>query len=85
MKVTIDKAGRLVIPAALRERLGLEPGAELELTVEDLSLRLTRSVPGPQVERVGRRLVVRPTVAPESLPRVDVAALIDEERDRWPV
>lgn len=74
-----------MIPAALRERLGLEAGTELELTVEDLSLRLTRSVPGPLVQRVGRRLVVRPTVAPSSLPRVDVAALIDEERDRWPV
>jgi AbrB family looped-hinge helix DNA binding protein len=85
MKVPIDKAGRVVIPAQLRERLGLEAGTELELTVDDLSLRLTRSVPGPTVERVGRRLVVRPTVPRDQLPVIDVAAAIEEERDRWPI
>lgn len=85
MKITIDKAGRVVIPAPLRERLGLEAGTELDVSVEDLSLRLTRSVAGPTVERVGRRLVVRPSVAADQLPEVDVAALIDEERDRWPI
>lgn len=31
MKVTIDAAGRLVIPKQVRARLGLEAGAELEL------------------------------------------------------
>ena len=29
MRTTIDKAGRVVIPAALRERAGLTPGSEL--------------------------------------------------------
>jgi AbrB family looped-hinge helix DNA binding protein len=82
---TIDKAGRVVIPAALRERLGLEPGTELEITLDDLALRIRRSVPGPTLERRDERLVVRPRVAPDKLPAVDVAALVDDERDRWPV
>lgn len=34
MEVTIDKYGRIVIPKPVRERLGLESGAALELTVE---------------------------------------------------
>ena len=82
---TIDKAGRVVILALLREKLGLKPGTELVLTVEDLSLRLTRNVPAPTIVRVGRRLVVRPTASADRLARVDVAALIEDERDRWPL
>ena len=85
MKISIDKAGRIVIPVAVREKLGLDAGTELELSVDDLGLRLTRSVPGPRLERVAGRRVVRPTVARKNLPRVDVAALIEQERDRWPV
>jgi AbrB family looped-hinge helix DNA binding protein len=34
MEVTIDNYGRIVIPKPLRERLGLDPGAALQLTVE---------------------------------------------------
>lgn len=35
MKTTIDRAGRLVIPKALRQRLGLEGGEELEVRERD--------------------------------------------------
>jgi AbrB family looped-hinge helix DNA binding protein len=30
MKITIDKAGRIVVPKPVRERLGLRPDMELE-------------------------------------------------------
>ena len=30
MKLRIDKSGRILIPKILRERLGLEPGMEIE-------------------------------------------------------
>jgi hypothetical protein len=33
---------------------------------------------------VGRRLVARPTAHSQNRPVVDVAALIEEERNRWP-
>jgi AbrB family looped-hinge helix DNA binding protein len=84
MKATIDKAGRVVIPAPLRERAGLVPGTELEVTLDDSGLRLERTAPPPRLVKVGRRLVARPTAPTQSRPDIDIAALVEEERNRWP-
>jgi AbrB family looped-hinge helix DNA binding protein len=84
MRATIDKAGRVVIPAAARDRLGLTPGTTLAVTVDETGLRLERVAPGPQLVRMGKRLVARPTVTPDARPVVDVASLVEEERNRWP-
>jgi AbrB family looped-hinge helix DNA binding protein len=84
MRTTIDKAGRVVIPSALRERAGLTPGTLLDISVDDGGVRLTPVAPGPRLVRVGRRLVARPTAQADARPAVDVAALIEEERNRWP-
>ena len=84
MRTTIDKAGRVVIPASVRERAGLAPGTTLEVSVDETGIRLERVAPGPRVMKVGRRLVARPTVAAENRPSIDVATLIEEERNRWP-
>ena len=84
MRTTIDKAGRVVIPAPLRERAGLTAGTAIEITLDDSALRLERVAPGPRLVRAGRRLVARPTASPSTRPAVNVAALIEEERSRWP-
>ena len=84
MRTTIDKAGRVVIPLAVRERAGLSPGTSLEVTVDELGIRLERVAAGPRLVKVGRRLVARPTVAADVRPSIDVAALVEEERNRWP-
>ena len=84
MIATIDKAGRVVIPAALRERAGFWPGAEVEITADDLGVRIERHAAGPKLVRMGRRLVARPTVKPDARPVLDVASLIEDERNRWP-
>jgi AbrB family looped-hinge helix DNA binding protein len=76
MKTSIDRAGRVVIPASIRERAGLVAGAEIEVTLEDAGVRLQRVAAGPRLVKVGRRLVARPTS--DSRPLVDVAALIEE-------
>jgi AbrB family looped-hinge helix DNA binding protein len=83
MMITIDKAGRVVIPASVRERLGITPGAMLEITVDDTGIHLQRVAPGPRLVRVGKRLIARPT-ATSDRPVIDVAALVEEERNRWP-
>jgi hypothetical protein len=41
-------------------------------------------VPGPKLIRVGKRLVARPTVPPARRSSIDFAALVAEERARWP-
>lgn len=84
MKTSIDKAGRVVIPAAIRERAGLVAGSDLEVTVDEMGVRLERVASGPRLVKVGRRTVARPTGSPEGRPTVDVAALVEEERNRWP-
>jgi len=84
MRTTIDKAGRVVIPAAVRTQAGLRPGAKLDVVVDEGSIRLMRAVPRPKLVRVGKRLVARPTTDPKRLPPIDVAAFIEEERNRWP-
>ena len=84
MRTTIDKAGRVVIPAGIRERAGLVAGSEIEITEDDLGIRLQRVAAGPRLVKIGRRLVARPTVSVDARPTIDIATLIEEERNRWP-
>ena len=84
MRTTIDKAGRLVIPAPIRERAGLNPGTVIEISLDDTGIRLERIAEGPRLVRVGKRLVARPTVGADHRPAVDIAGLVEEERSRWP-
>ncbi|MEM1332183.1 MAG: AbrB/MazE/SpoVT family DNA-binding domain-containing protein [Actinomycetota bacterium] len=51
MVVTVDRAGRVVIPKEVRERLALTPDVELDVIVEGDSVRLQ------PVRRPGRRIV----------------------------
>ncbi|HET7697122.1 MAG TPA: AbrB/MazE/SpoVT family DNA-binding domain-containing protein [Vicinamibacterales bacterium] len=84
MRTTIDKAGRVVIPAPIRGRAGLTPGTALEVTADEAGIRIERVAAGPKLVRIGKRLVARPTVGADERPAVDIAALIEDERNRWP-
>jgi len=84
MRTTIDKAGRVVIPAAIRERVGLLPGSELEVTEDDRGIRLERVAPGPRFVKIGKRTVARPTAPADTRPIIDIATLVEDERNRWP-
>ena len=74
----------MVIPAPIREKAGLGPGAEIEVTADDAGVRLERVAPGPRLVKIGRRRVARPTVSADTRPQVDIAAIVEDERNRWP-
>lgn len=75
MMVTIDRAGRVVIPKDVRERLSIEPDSELELDADADGIRLT-PVRGPT------RGVVEVDGWP-SLEAVDRHVITDADVQRW--
>lgn len=76
MRSTIDKAGRLVIPKPLRDRLGLRPG-EVEVTADGNALRV-EAIAGKAIEeRLGRLVIPRSGVAIDD---DDVRALRDADQ-----
>jgi AbrB family looped-hinge helix DNA binding protein len=56
MRTTIDKAGRLVIPKALRDSLGLLPG-EVEVAADGAALRV-EPIATDELAEEGGRLVI---------------------------
>lgn len=76
MRSTIDKAGRLVIPKPLRERLGLLPG-EVELVADGAALRVEPVARG-NLAREQDRLVI--SGAGTALDDDTVRALRDADR-----
>lgn len=75
MMVSIDRAGRVVIPKDVRDRLDLDPGAMLEVTIEGRDLRLS------PVRRRGRAIIEVdgwPVIEP-----VDGVSVSDGDVQRW--
>ena len=76
--LTIDSAGRIVLPSAVRRALNLSAGSRLRLDVVAQRIELT---PAPDTDAEllvvpGRRTVLRPNGK-----RSDAAALVRAERD----
>jgi AbrB family looped-hinge helix DNA binding protein len=77
MRTTIDKAGRLVIPRALRDRIGLVGGGEVELELVGSAVRI-EPVSGSDLKDVAGLLVIPATGTP--LTGDLVRELIDADR-----
>lgn len=76
----IDNFGRVVIPKAIRDNLGLEPGTEVALSEEGGGVTLRPARQGLFLKRKGNVLVLaggRPTGD-----MTDIIRKVREERDR---
>jgi AbrB family looped-hinge helix DNA binding protein len=62
MRTTIDGAGRIVVPKAIREELALYGGQELEVTAVDGRIEIEVPLVPMHMERRGRVLVAVPDV-----------------------
>jgi len=69
MRSTIDKAGRVVIPAAIRARAGLRPGMPLEVVLEGNAICLQPRIPAPKIVREGRPVRRPPDPGRQGPPR----------------
>jgi AbrB family looped-hinge helix DNA binding protein len=78
MITTIDQAGRIVIPKALRERAGLLPGVPLRVELDGAGIRIEVE-PGQGLETAGRFLVIPESGSPLVDETVD-ALRRDEQR-----
>jgi len=64
MDLRIDKAGRIVVPKPLRERLGFKPGTELEAIEQPEGVLLKRVEQRPSMVKVDGLWVHQGTAEP---------------------
>jgi AbrB family looped-hinge helix DNA binding protein len=73
----VDTTGRVVLPASVRRRLNLTPGARLQVRVVAGHIELVpEPAGGPALSRTGGRLVLAATGKP-----FDAAAAVRSERE----
>jgi AbrB family looped-hinge helix DNA binding protein len=72
MRTTIDQAGRIVVPKALRDQLGLRGGQEVDIVARDGRLEV-ETAPTPM--RLEKRGQVTVAVPDRTLPPLTAAAV----------
>ncbi|WP_300007833.1 AbrB/MazE/SpoVT family DNA-binding domain-containing protein [Pseudonocardia sp.] len=80
MKLTIDAAGRVVIPKQVRDRLGLTAGSELELDELGDHVELRPAGRDVWIDRSDGRPVARAAADAPRLTADDVRTLVDRQR-----
>jgi AbrB family looped-hinge helix DNA binding protein len=80
MEVSVDRAGRIVVPKALRDALQLKPGTRLEIRQEDGRLVLASPAVPMRLVRKGKGLVVQPGKPLPTLRAAQVRAVLESGR-----
>ncbi|MDH5540174.1 MAG: AbrB/MazE/SpoVT family DNA-binding domain-containing protein [Rhizobacter sp.] len=80
--ILVSSKGQIVLPAALRRRLGLGAGTRLELLEEDdgLKLRIVRSVPKADLAALAGMVRAPKRGAPRRLQDFDPASMLARAR-----
>jgi AbrB family looped-hinge helix DNA binding protein len=82
VKITIDRAGRVVVPKPMREQLGLMPGQEIEIRVRDGKILEIEPISVPMhVERRGRVAVIVPDEPVPVMTADEVREVMERQRD----
>ncbi len=77
MQATVDQVGRIVVPKALRDRLGLIAGSIVDISLYGDGLHVA---PGGRTARLERRDGVLVAVSDTLITDEDVADLVDSTR-----
>jgi AbrB family looped-hinge helix DNA binding protein len=80
MRSTIDKAGRIIVPKAMRDELGLTGGAEVEIGLIDGRIEIAPVASHIRLERKRGRLVAASDREMPVLTSDDVRALLEKLR-----
>lgn len=80
MRTTIDRAGRVVVPKAVRDTLGLVDGTPLEIQIRDGAVVLEPPTTTVKLVRRGRGVVAEPTRKLPRLTAEQVRATLEASR-----
>ena len=80
LRVTIDEAGRIVLPKDVRDELAIKPGDKLMVSIHGISITLTPNKEISGLVRRGKALVFS-TVGDDSLSREAVDGILAETHD----
>jgi AbrB family looped-hinge helix DNA binding protein len=80
MKTAIDAAGRVIVPKALRDQLGLSAGRELEIRARDGALIIEPAPTPVALVKRGKRVVAKPKTELPPLTQDDVRAALEGSR-----
>lgn len=80
MKSTIDAAGRIIVPKAMRDALGLTPGQILEIRAGDGRLEIEVASTSMQLKKRGKGAVAVPAMKLPALTAEQVRDTLERVR-----
>jgi AbrB family looped-hinge helix DNA binding protein len=80
MKTTIDGTGRIVVPKALRDALGLKTGQPLDIHATDRGLEIEMAATEMELAKRGKGVVAVPTAPLPKLTSEEVRQTLERIR-----